>query len=447
MTKPDDEYLQGFYAALDPQLPLDPDDKRRVALYQHSSLQATPTDDLRASIQWTPLESVHLFSGFRGTGKTTELRRLAADLREAGAVVLLADMNDYLNFEDVIDFSPFLLSIAGAISDSLISPDLLGKDLGEEGYWTRFRNFLTRTKVEINALDSTVDIMGAKLGIKAALKTDPSFRESLAKHMASDVSISAFVEDVHAFVQTCAKALRERHGDARIVFIFDSIEQIAVRDDNHQQMSANLTRIFSTYAKNLRFEGIHVVYTVPPWLKLANKGIVALHTGAFTLPCVKVRDRDGGEFEAGIALLAEVVAKREADWRRLFEHEAALRQLILASGGYIRDLFRLFRACLLRARRQFPLSDEAVALALADVTNSYMPLLHRDARWLHRVALSHEAEVSEPEDIPALAGYFDAHLVLCYANGKEWYDVHPLLKAHVEAVVVRLDQEAANTKP
>lgn len=443
-TAADEAFLQRFYAALDPQLPLDPSDARRVPLYELAGQHATPTDDLHASIRWTPLESVHLFSGFRGTGKTTELRRLASLLRESGALVVLADMSEYLNFEDTIEISAFMLSLAGALGDALREREVLGKDLVVEDYWTRFRNFLTRTKVDIHALESSIELMGTKTAIKAALKQDASFRQQLAKHLSSEVSVSALLEDVHAFVGECVAALRRRHGDdARIVLIFDSIEQIAVRDDQGPATTHHLAQIFSTHAKSLRFEGVHVVYTVPPWLKLANKGVVGLYTGAFTLPCVKVRERDESEFEAGIALLRQVIERREPSWRRLFVDEASLARVILASGGYIRDLFRLLRACLLRARRELPLRPESVEIAIADVTNTYMPITHDDARWLHEVAQTHDAEVSSATDVPTLARYFDDHLVLCYANGREWYDVHPLVRSHVAAIMARRAHEDA----
>lgn len=426
MTKPEVDYLREFFAALDPKQPLDPGDKRRVPIYQR--LGPDPIDELRASIEWAPIQSTHLFSGFRGTGKTTELRRLAEDLRSSGALVVYSDMREYLNFEDVVDVSHFLLSLAGAFSEALTERELLGKDVAHEGYWTRFRHFMTRTDISFPTLEASTAALG-DAGIKASLRTDPSFRDQLRTYLGQ--GMSAFIKDVHDFMRESVALLRQVHGqDTRIVFILDSIEQISVKVSNHDDVSQSINRIFSTHANDLQFDDLHLVYTAPPWLKIANKGISALFHGTFTLPCVKVRNRDGSACEVGVQILLDVIERREPDWRRLFEDEAALRRLAFASGGYLRDLFQLVRRCLLHGRTGLPITNDVVALAEAEIANNYKPISHADARWLARVAASHK--------LPELTRHFDVHLVFCYVNGSEWYDVHPLLTDHIAALVERL---------
>lgn len=427
-----------FFQALDPKErdPLDPGDPRRVAIYPRMGGR-DPIKALRDSMEWAALDSVHLFSGFRGTGKTTELRRLAAELRSTGWLVVVSDMREYLNLEDVVDISHFLLSLAGAFSEALRDPDLLDEDPKLESYWTRARQFFTRTNVTFDALTTTTKILG-DAGIKGSLKTDPSFREQLREHLAG--SMRAFVDDVHAFVGECVAALRDRHGqDVRIAFILDSVEQISVDNSKHHEVATHLVEIFSTHAEDLRFDDLHVVYTVPPWLKIVNKGIPGLYHGMFTLPCIKVRERDGSECELGITLMQEIIEQREREWRLLFADEQALRQLILASGGYIRDLFRLVRQCVLT--KNAPLDQADIDYARDFITNLYMPISHAAARWLARLANSREPELDAPEQLPRLAGYFDQHLVLCYINGREWYNVHPLIADDVTNIVARMRAE------
>ena len=59
--------------------PLEPDEDWYVDLYHDPELTAyDPVEQLATGIEWSDLESTHLFSGFRGTGKSTELRRLPA---------------------------------------------------------------------------------------------------------------------------------------------------------------------------------------------------------------------------------------------------------------------------------------------------------------------------------------------------------------------------------
>lgn len=54
-----------------------------------------------------------MFSGFRGSGKTTELFRLKKSLEESGYVVLYGDALKYLNPAQEIDISDLLIVLAG----------------------------------------------------------------------------------------------------------------------------------------------------------------------------------------------------------------------------------------------------------------------------------------------------------------------------------------------
>lgn len=433
------EFLAEYFKALDPGEPLAPDHQWRVSLHPRAG-SLDPIAELRTSIEWASLDSVHLLSGFRGTGKTTELRRLASDLREGGALVIETDMREYLNFEDVVDISHLLLSVAGSFGDALSAPELLGEDPKRESYWQRFKNMLTRTEVELEAIADPSSALGLDLGLKAALRDNPSFRRRLSAHL--EASLSAFIKDIHAYMGQCLHALHERYGqDTRVVLILDSIEHLSVDALNHAEVTASFVRVFSTYAKDLRFENLHVVYTVPPWLKVANKGLLGLYDSTTTLPCVKIRGRDGQPDEEGLALLSTIVERRAPRWRELFEEEGQLRRLLLASGGYLRDLFQLLKGCLRAARSRLPLTNDEVELVMAQYSNHYRPISHADAKWLQRIATTHEAELEQLGQLSILASYFDAHLVLCYVNGQEWYDVHPLIADYVRA----LDAKASSS--
>src|SRR5690606_39200075 len=111
--------------------------------------------------------------------RAPELRRLVHRLRERGTLVVLSDMREYLNLEVPLDIGGFLVSIAGAFGEGLADPALLSWDPIKEGYWARFRNFLTNTKVELASLD--LDL--APSGLKGNLRDDPSFRPMLKAAM------------------------------------------------------------------------------------------------------------------------------------------------------------------------------------------------------------------------------------------------------------------------
>ena len=50
-------------------------------------------------------------------------------------------------------------------------------------------------------------------------------------------------------------------------------------------------------------------------------------------------------------------------------------------------------------------------------------------------AKSHQTALVSSTELPVLARFLDTHLALCYRNGEEWYDIHPLIADHVDRQV------------
>src|SRR5216683_6746861 len=115
LTPADREFLKNFFRSAN-FLPLEPTDPKYVQIYSDPELPSDRDNDpvllLGRGIEWTPGESVQLFSGFRGTGKSTELRRLRKHLKDEGYLVALCDMQDYLNLSTPVDITDFLMAVA-----------------------------------------------------------------------------------------------------------------------------------------------------------------------------------------------------------------------------------------------------------------------------------------------------------------------------------------------
>lgn len=425
-------FCAAFYRNLQVK-PLEPDDRRYVSLedLQHS-LEADPIHRLRRCMDWSA-SSVQLFSGYRGSGKSTELRRLRRDLESSGYMVVLCDMRDYIHDTMPVDISELLVSVAGAFGEGLRAEHLLGKDAGQISYWDRFVGFL-KTEIQIESVGLQ--------GIKAGLRNDPDFKQRFQQLMKT--RLSPLVADVRGFMVDCVKRLRRRHGDDRkVVMLVDSMEHLRGTSANASEVHASLENIFAGHNDKLGFQSMHVVYTVPPWLKVRSPGIEAHFSGGEILPCVKIRDpRSGEPYEPGLRGLTDVVQRR-GDWQRLLRGGEALEQLLLASGGYLRDLFRMFQGVLLLAdqRKTLPVDQDAVELAIADARSDYLPISTADALWLDRVARTHRTELGHNAELGDLARFWDTHLILCYRNRDEWYDVHPLIRETVQQQAAQASTE------
>jgi hypothetical protein len=438
MAADQEKYLKEFYQALRDE-PLEPDDPKYIDFYEAGELAAAdPIQALATTIEWSG-ESKQLFSGFRGTGKSTELRRLRKKLQAHGNTkVVLCDMEDYLNLTTPVDISDFLISAAGAFSDALTAEDLLGKEMMREGYWTRFRNFLTKTNVELADLEADV-------GLKASLKADPSFRQRVQERMKGH--LGALSNDVQRFMEESFKALKKRHGDdVRVVVLFDSIERIRGTSLNAEEVAASVESLFEGHSDKLGLPYMHAVYTVPPWLKIKSPGVAGLYDNSQQIPCIKVRHRDGKPCRAGLDALERLIRKR-GDWERLLPDRESLDDLCLASGGYLRDLFRMFQALLRQARnRPLPVDAATRQLVKDEIRNSYLPISNVDALWLDRIRQSGSTQLQDGRQLHELARFFDTHLVLTYRNGEEWWSVHPLLEQHIERQASACRAESASAQ-
>ena len=439
----DAAYLRAFYQALVDR-PLEPDDSWYVDLYHDPRLAPfDPVEQIATGIEWSDPASTHLFSGFRGTGKSTELRRLRSRLQRGGARVVLCDMVDTLNLASPIDISDFLIAAAGAFGDALAAdPLLLGHQPGQRSYWARLVEFLAATRIDVDELG----VAAAGGSLRASLRQDPSFRDRLRERMAGH--LGALVADVHRFVAEGVEALRRVHGpETRVVWLLDSIEQIrGTSISNAAGASASVEALCATHSAALRFPGMHVVYTVPPWLKIRSPGIAGDYGGMQLLPCVRVRGLDGRPFAPALDALERLVTRR-GDWQRLLGERPRLDRLVLASGGYLRDLFRLLQACLrLGNGGPLPVPDRVVDAALAEVRSSYLPLPRADATWLAEIQGSRNPgllvhQVGPDKSLYHLSRFFDTHMVLCYRTDDDWYDVHPLLRDEVDRQIAELHRQ------
>ncbi len=417
----DDVALRAYYRAI-AERPLPPGDPAYIQIYPQDS--SDPVEKLATGVEWASNESAQIFSGFRGSGKSTELMRLQERLSGRGYTVVYCDMEDYLNLTTPVDVSDFLLSTCGALGEALANGPLKGRHFEREGYWTRIGAWMTKTNVVVDELG------GDPYALKMSLKQDPTFRQRLQERMAGH--LGALVTEARAWVQECAKAVDGAHPGKPLVLLLDSLEHIRGTTVNAEDVARSLVTLFFGHADKLRFANLHVVYSVPPWLKIKEPGICARFDAAVQIPCVAVRDRGGHPDRSACDKLHAAVAAR-GPWATLAS-DADRERLVLASGGHLRDLLRLVRAVLVEQRgRDWPAGEAVVTASIRQVRQHYLPLAQSDMAWLARVANTHTTQLQDGTQLPDLARYFDSLLVMTYQDGEEWWDVHPLVRDAVLA--------------
>jgi len=428
-------------------LPLEPDDDYYVPILEKAP-ESDPILALWQRIDLADSESVNLLTGFRGNGKSTELRRLKRMLEEhSDCRVFLVNMLDYVLMTRPIALSDFTLSLmaalAGAVEESSSGPSAPLS----QSYWERLHHFLSsEVKLEKIGLDLKGPGSAAKLGFK--LKTDPQFKARIQKHL--EGHLTRLVQDAREFVNDLVENIREQVQDPhkKVVLLVDSIEQLRGAGEGAQTIYDSVVELFAGQSANLEFPKLHVVYTVPPYLNVLapNLGRSLGYHPMTQWPNIHVRHRNGQPDGIGLSLMQEIITQRFADWENYIS-EPFLRQLAQASGGDIRDFFRLIRetAISLRtlriARPDAGLDGKLVNRVIQQLRNELLPIAADDARWLARIHATKKAALETEKNLPDLARFLDSNRIMNYLNGEPWYDVHPLLIDEIQQMNPRADGE------
>ena len=403
----------------------------------HGAADRDPVQELANQIDLSDSAGAYLFTGNRGTGKTTELLRLATILREYDCEVFYADMADYLTLTQRIEVSDFLISVLGAFSEKIA--DRFTADPGKPSFFERLRSFLNS-----NVQFTEIKVPTGWIEFKAALQQNPTFKEQLQEKTRGVVE--QLVKQARDFAVEAVQYVRGQQAspDRKIILIVDSVERLrGVGDtDDIREVFKSAETVFSSHADKLRFTALNVVYTVPPYLSALAGALGSVYAGGriYALPSVHIYERrpaPGEEpvpYPEGLAKMREVVEKRFPQWRDFFT-EAQLARLAQHSGGDLRDYLRMLRLAVARLLQsgQLPVSDTLITDAEDAVRGDMLPIADNDRDWLRKITASHNAELPNLDALPDFARLQEGKYLLHYRNGEDWYDVHPLLRAEVKS--------------
>lgn len=419
------------YNRCDPGQWLPPDDPRNVDLDAPSVSGGRVrgvnwVDKLARAIELADRPAFELFSGLRGSGKSTELERLAGRLsRRDGAnllpvVVRAEELLDLTSRVDVPDVWVAILHTADR--EVLRAEGANGDEAMAEGVVRRLWNFVTRTEIDLPKLDEAITEDVLKTGLALQMRDNPSVRErvrtAVARHLTRFLAESS-EELLH--IEARARAV----GRAGLVVIFDSLEKLRGTSSSWNEVLQSVEKMFAADAPYLRLP-VHVVYTVPP--ALLGRTVTPVHF----LPMIKVREPDGREFEPGIEAARALIRSRVPDpiLGELLgptSCEARARRIILRSGGYPRDIVRVLRGL-------FALPDGAIGerdfeRVLTELGEEYTRLVTADAvEWLARVADEGRFVVASEAHRQIADRMLSENIVLRYVNDREWYNVLPAVR-------------------
>ncbi|WP_109509078.1 hypothetical protein [Nocardioides speluncae] len=432
MTVPTRDELRAWAGNLRPDEPLDVGDPTETRYVPLAEAGHSEVDELQATIELAYTATTQLLTGPSGSGKTTELYRLRRDLDRRGYQATMVPITDYISSSAPLDITEFLIALAVGAHD-VLGPE----DSDQPGFVRRLTNLLQRLSIdlEFSGVTAKASADGLELGALGAtaainlgdeIRTSRPFVEELRHKLANHIKV--LYDEVATFL---TELLPADHGEGAVLII-DGLEKLRGTTDDDIEVQRSVEALFVNHSDKLRFVSHHLVYTVPTYLQFISPGALSFDNRQF-VPVPHVTPRIGGEdSQAGrnLAELREVVARR-IPVDDIFKEPSDLDQLLLSSGGHLRDIFRILQRLMnlvLRLRLELPLGKEHVEEAIALVARDFATMTQEQAAFLSAVAASDGAIQPHDDDVQLMARLLQSHMLLAHRNGENWYEVHPLAR-------------------
>ena len=405
------------YRVCNPDLPLKADDMRYVDLTESRGgkhFAKSITRNISRSDEYAQVKI--LFTGHRGSGKTTELFRLKHELEKNKFFTIYMDIEEILDLGS-LNYLDVLVAIAKEVQRTMadwgmpISEKLL-KNISD---W-----FVDKILEEKNDITSDIGIQSrAKVGatipffaelfssITANIKAASSRRETLRKNLKREISV--FIEKLNTLIGEARQTV-QNNDYKDLVLIVDGIEKMHYELNN--EGCSTHSELFIQHAEQLRSPQCHIIYTVPVSL-VYNQNLGTDFDAVSVLPMVKINNQ-------GIKQLCEVIEKR-VDINKVFDHQELVIKLVKTSGGVVRDLMRLIRMS--TDTDEEKIVDADIEYAINTLKKEYDRLIRNDdIENLKQVARTKRIQADE-----SAARLLNLRLVLEYQNGDRWADLHPVI--------------------
>lgn len=419
---PTDSEYQKMFQALQLESPVGPNDPVYLDYFsklEHYHMDSDPIAELATAIKFTPNDAgaLHLLSGQRSSGKSSELLRLKQQLEADGFEVWLTDLDNILNTTEPLDIPGFLLSAASELVTQLDK----SHPTATNTYMSGLKQFF-QSEIKIEGFQSEVNLGVFKTNFDLSLKRSPKFRQLLFDQLQN--RIDSIWQQVDRFISELAA---KRGG--KVAWILDSLDRVIGQFNNTREVANSVTMMFSQHADKLRFKGVSTIAVVHPWLAAATGAALRADSWKF-LPSIRVRRKNGEVDPDRLQILFDIALRRIPNLIDLID-QAKVSELALASGGDLRGYFMLLRSAAVKAvskNNGAQVVDQSMVTAvLSDARNQMLPIANDVRAWLSKIHASKDAALEAHSDILELARLLNGKFVMNYRNGDDWYDVHPLL--------------------
>lgn len=323
---------------------------------------------LEQAVEDAPSNGKIIFAGHRGCGKSTLLAKFSAKMMEQGYCVAFFSVADMIEMSDVNH-----VNILYAIALNLLSQvKKVGVQIPQATEQSLLDWFTTtQTETVTKDLKSEVGVGGDWFKIiTAKLKNEATFREEIKKTYSRKVS----------------ELVKKTDEIAGIIQAYTKKEVLVVIDDLDKLDLGLVEEIYKNNINSLFLPKFRIIYTIPISAIRNNELLATLQSVASRVYLMSIckffkkgdsHKEDGIPKEQAVKLFLNILKKRVPE--ELVEPDIA-RQLVLKSGGVVRELVRIARECcsqcllLIRAepeRTDIKINEEILQLAVKDLRNEF----------------------------------------------------------------------------
>lgn len=366
-----------------------------------------------------------LFSGFTGSGKTTELIKLYFHLHDDFNVIIFSAWNRLKINE--ITLEAILFEIIEDILDYLSYRSL----------WQEGGDFLEKIIDNITRWCSETRIIGEDESAKSkSLGVGIEFLKGIfgkakveSRYSDSTTKTTTRTEErkINDLIFECNKIfdyIKDKTGKDTIIMI-DDLEKMSFTKAKQFYID-NSSFIRDFHCKMLMTIPVELVYH-PDFAIIQN-----VFGDAGVLPMIKIKDKKGQEYKPGVDILVQILKKRLT--LSLFENKC-YQEAVKYSGGAIRELFRIIRNAALIEKSDI-ITEASMRKSISQNKDAFASRIqeHGEVKfddYLNVLFDIKNGNKRTPERNVALLDLLRSRAVMKY-NEEGFYDTHPLLDDFIE---------------
>ncbi len=392
-----------------------------------------------------------LFTGHRGCGKSTELKRIQKQL-QSDYLVSYLDANQELDVGDlhytelyllIIKELEYVLRRSGLRFNNKLLENFEGwfKEITQETEDSVESSIGTEGQVKVGseAVPFIAKLMVKLLAqIKGSHKRKKTIRETLEK------SIAKLMEDTNLLLKDGFDKIRRSSK-------FKECKGFLIIIDNLDRLSVpTAKKLFFDYASQLQGLACNIIYTVPisvlyypeDWFGFFND---SLHT----VPMVNIYNFEWKKWhlnynQQGLEAMISLIEYR-VKVENVFDSGEQLLDLAKASGGHVRQIMQLMQeACMIASTRGHKkIMAEDVTYAVERLQLRFQPLIDPDHYSL-LAKLCLKKDIKAVADKYAQVMLFNTSVLEYLSNNIRWHYVNPIVKGiHAFQEAIQYTEEEA----